>query len=278
MSMMKKLAMIAFRFQRKLGRDKIRAHSAEAGFFIIMSFFPILMLLLTLIRYTPLTQEQLMFAIEEITPFEVADALRSTVNSIYNQSVALMSTTAVAAVWASGKGVMGLSDGLNTIFRITDTRNYLVARIHYTFYTIILVLALILSLGILVFGFGILDYLIRRFPALQQYQDMLVVLPTGVALVVLVLLFTVLYMFLPNRRQTFRSQFPGAVFTAVSWSVFSYAFSIYLDYAVNMSVIYGSLTTLVVVMLWLYFCMYLLFLGAEINQYIVNPELFTLDR
>ena len=45
-----------------------------------------------------------------------------------------------------------------------------------------------------------------------------------------------------------------------------------------MSVLYGSLTTLVVVMLWVYFCMYLLFIGAEINQYLSAPELFTLDR
>lgn len=278
MSLIKKLAVLVLKFQNKMGRDKIRAHSAEAGFFIIMSFFPILMLLLTMIRYTPLTQDQLLYAIEEITPFEVVDVLEDTVHSIYNQSVALLSTTAIAAIWAAGKGIMGLSDGLNSIFQITDTRNYFVARFRYTFYTLILIVALVLSLGILVFGFSILDYLLGRFPMLRQYQDMLVVLPTGVALVVLVFLFTVLYMFLPNRRQTFRSQFPGAVFTAVSWSVFSYAFSIYLDYAVNMSVIYGSLTTLVVVMLWLYFCMYLLFMGAEVNQYIANPELFTLDR
>ena len=71
---------------------------------------------------------------------------------------------------------------------------------------------------------------------------------------------------------------PGAVFTSVAWAVFSYVFSIYLEYASNMSVLYGSLTTLVVVMLWLYFCMYLLFIGAEINQYLSAPELFTLDR
>ena len=106
----------------------------------------------------------------------------------------------------------------------------------------------------------------------------MVVLPTGLALVILALLFAVLYTYLPNRKMAFIRQLPGAVFTSVAWAVFSYVFSIYLEYASNMSVLYGSLTTLVVVMLWLYFCMYLLFIGAEINQYLSAPELFTHDR
>ena len=145
-------------------------------------------------------------------------------------------------------------------------------------YTVVMILALVVSLGILVFVYGIENYLLEKFPILMKYQDSMVVLPTGLALVILALLFAVLYTYLPNRKMAFIRQLPGAVFTSVAWAVFSYVFSIYLEYASNMSVLYGSLTTLVVVMLWLYFCMYLLFIGAEINQYLSAPELFTLDR
>ena len=141
-----------------------------------------------------------------------------------------------------------------------------------------MILALVVSLGILVFGYGIESYLLEKFSFLMNYQDSMIVLPTGLALVILILLFAVLYTYLPNRKMVFIRQLPGAVFTSVAWAVFSYAFSIYLEYASNMSVLYGSLTTLVVVMLWLYFCMYLLFIGAEINQYLSVPELFALDR
>ncbi|MCD7765655.1 MAG: YihY/virulence factor BrkB family protein [Lachnospiraceae bacterium] len=86
-----------------------------------------------------------------------------------------------------------------------------------------------------------------------------------------------MYSYLPGRRMRFSSQLPGAIFASISWSIFSFIFSMYLDYSTNMSVIYGSLTTLVVVMLWLYVCMYLWFIGAEINHYLMAPELFSED-
>lgn len=278
MKTIRKAAEFGYRFVIKMGNDRVRAHSAEAAFFIIMSIFPILMILLTLVQYTPLTQEDVILTIEEITPFAVTEMLEPMVESIFRQSTALLSWSAIVAVWVAGKGIMGLTDGLNSIYRIEETRNYIVVRLRAACYTLVMVVALVVSLAILVFGYTLQRYLRRWLPILDQYQDTLIVLPTAIALVVLALLFVLLYMFLPNRRRTFRSQFPGAVFTSVAWTVFSYAFSIYLEYAGNMSVLYGSLTTLVVVMLWLYFCMYLLFIGAEINHYLAHPELFELPE
>lgn len=273
-----KLVVWLYRFSNKTGRDRVRAHSAEAGFFIIMSVFPIVMLLLALLRYTPLTSGEIVQAFEGLTPFEITPLVEPVVEGIYRQSASLVPWTVLVALWTAGKGILGLSDGLNSIYQVEETRNYFVTRFRCACYTVVLILALVVSLGILVFGYGIENYLLERFPFLMRYQDSMVVLPTGLALVILALLFAVLYTYLPNRKLAFVRQLPGAVFTSIAWAIFSYVFSIYLEYAGNMSVLYGSLTTLVVVMLWLYFCMYLLFIGAEINQYLSAPELFTLDR
>lgn len=256
-------------FVRKVGNDQVRAYAAESAFFTIMSFFPVLMLLLSLVQFTPLDQKQILYAIEEITPFDLLAIIEPMVSSIYNGSFALVSWTAIAALWAGGKGIMGISDGLNAIYRIKEKRNYFLARIRASCYTFVMILALIVSLGILVLGYGIGDYLERTVPFIREHPQTIMIWPMAAAMVLLVLLFLILYMFLPNRRMKASGQLPGAVFTAVSWSVFSYAFSIYLEYAVNMSVIYGSLTTLVVAMLWLYSCMYLLFIGAEINDWVM---------
>lgn len=267
-----KLIQFGRRFAKKMKKDRVRAYAAESAFFTIMSFFPVLMLLLTLIQFTPLNKEQVLYALEGITPFELMTVLEPMVSSIYNGSYVLVSWTVIAALWAAGKGIMGVSDGLNAIYQIVETKNYFVTRIRAACYTFVMILALIVSLAILVFGYSIQDYLRSTIPFVREHPQTVMIWPMLVAMLLLVLLFLVIYMFLPNRRMQAWSQVPGAVFTAVSWAVFSYAFSIYLDYAVNMSVIYGSLTTLVVAMLWLYFCMYLLFVGAEINQYIAHPE------
>lgn len=255
-------------------RDRVRAHSAEAAFFIIMSFFPVVMLLLALIRFMPLTETQLLMTIESITPFEIQGTLGAIVDTVYNHSSSLVPWTALAALWAGAKGMMGLSDGLNSVYQIEETDNYIVRRIRAAFHTIIMILALTLSLVILVFGYWILDYLESFFPILAKFSGAMLMIPTGIAMVLLCLLFLIMYALLPIRRQRIRKQFPGAIFTAAAWTVFSYVFAIYLEYISNMSVIYGSLTTLVVVMLWLYFLMYLFFIGAEVNHYIGHPEMF----
>lgn len=265
---------LIYKFMRKMAEDRVRAHSAEAAFFIMMSVFPVLMLLLTLIQYTPLSQSDVVTAIERITPFEVGPLLEPLVESIYRQSTALLSWSAIIAVWVAGKGIMGLTDGLNSIQGVTETRNYFIVRFRAACYTLVMIVALIISLVILVFGYTFQRYLRRNVPFLEEHSDVMMLLPTVIALIILILLFLAMYTFLPNKKKTLRSQFPGAVFAAFSWALFSYAFSIYLDYATDMSVLYGSLTTLVVVMLWLYSSMYLLFIGAEINHYIEAPEAF----
>lgn len=262
------LWIVGRKFVRRIRDDQVRAYAAESAFFTIMSFFPVLMLLLSLVQFTPLDQKQILYAIEEITPFDLLNVIEPMVSSIYNGSFALVSWTAIAALWAGGKGIMGISDGLNSIYHIQEKRNYFFTRVRAACYTFVMILALIVSLCILVLGYGIGDYLEKTIPFIKAHPQTIMVWPMAAAMVLLVLLFLILYMFLPNRRMKGSSQLPGAVFTAVSWSVFSYAFSIYLEYAVNMSVIYGSLTTLVVAMLWLYSCMYLLFVGAEINHWI----------
>ena len=197
---------------------------------------------------------------------------------VYSQASVLLPWTAIAAVWSAGKGVLGLSDGLNAVFQIRETRNYIIIRIRAAFYTIGMILALLLGFGILVLGYRLQEFLRSALPFFARYSDLMLLLQLGLAMILLFLLFEIFYVFLPNRRKSFHSQVPGALFSAISWALFSYLFSVYLNYAGNMSLIYGSLTTLVVVMLWLYFCMYLLFLGAEINSYLEKPERFSLDR
>ena len=180
---------LIYKFMRKMAEDRVRAHSAEAAFFIMMSVFPVLMLLLTLIQYTPLSQSDVITAIERITPFEVGPLLEPLVESIYRQSTALLSWSAIIAVWVAGKGIMGLTDGLNSIQGVTETRNYFIIRFRAACYTLVMIVALIISLVILVFGYTFQRYLRRNVPFLEEHSDAMLLLPTVIALIILILLF-----------------------------------------------------------------------------------------
>ena len=260
------------KFSDKSVEDRVSAYSEQSAFFIIMGFIPFLMLLLTMLQYTPMTEEDLMSLLLGFFPEGFHTYLERLVESVYTKSTALISGTAIAAVWACSKAMMSISNGLNTIYDTHVKKNYFIARIRAAFYILLLLLSLILAIGLFVFGNLLHDYLLHYIPWLRAVSWLIISVRTIGTILILSMVFCAMYSLLPYERQDFFSQIPGAVATACAWSIFSYGFSIYIEYSKGMSAIYGSLTTVVMVMLWLYFCMWLLFMGAEINCYLDEPE------
>lgn len=269
-----KAVRFVMKFMDKLKKDRVDAYSAQSAFYIIMGFIPFIMLVLTLLQYTPLTPEDMMAVLMNALPESLQGLVTDAVNSVFDTSTALLSGTAIAAVWACGRAVLAITKGLNSIHDIEETRNYVLMRIRSSFYILVMLVAFILTLGLLVFGNQLHAVMAEHVPLFQKVSGFIISVRTVAMMVVLTLLFAAMYTMLPNRRQHFLGQIPGAAAASVSWSVFSYGFSIYLEYAHGMSAVYGSLTTAVMLMLWLYFCIWLLFLGAEINVYLEEPGSF----
>ncbi len=261
-------------FMRKLKRDRIDAYSAQSAFYVLMGFIPFAMLLLNLLQYTPLKQNDMMSLLLSILPETFMDLVNDVVNSLYIKSSSLISGSAVAAIWACGKSVLAITNGLNSVHGLLETRNYIFMRLRSAIYILALMISIILSMGLLVFGNQLHDFLLAHIPFLERISGMLISLRTVSTILILTMIFTAMYIVLPNEKRRFFAQIPGAVFAALAWCVFSYGFSIYIKHVPNMASIYGGLTTLVMLMLWLYFCMWLLFLGAEINCYLEEPERF----
>ena len=126
-----------------------------------------------------------------------------------------------------------------------------------------------LSLVLSVFGNSISVMLYEHLPFLSRVVDFIIRIRTFVTLVVLTAFWDLVYKFLPNRKNrastTLRRQLPGALFTACGWLLISFVFSIYLDIFTGFTSMYGSLTTIILIMLWLYGCMYIILLGGEVN-------------
>ena len=133
-------------------------------------------------------------------------------------------------------------------------------------FIIVIILLLVLS----VFGNTLNLFIAGHIPFLKKISDWLIMSRTFITPTVLVVFSLMIYRFLPNRRGRFRDQLPGAMFAAVGWMVVSWVFSIYLDVFEGFSSMYGSLTTIVLIMLWMYFCMYCILLGAEMNVLLVG--------
>ena len=250
----------------KITSDHISAYAAQSAFFMMLSMVPILLLLMTLVRYTPVTQADIMAVAYELFPRTVSSTIISIVNEVYKQTGTTISVTILMALWSAGKGVLAMSSGLNTIRGQAETRNYIFLRLRAAFYTVLFLFAIILSLVLLGFGNSISLLVNQYIPVIQYITDLIIEIRTILMILVLIVFSLCIYMFLPNKRKKLRTQLPGSIFTAFGWTFASFVFSIYMDIFKGFSNMYGSLTTIVIIMLWLYFCMYVMLLGGEIND------------
>ena len=264
--MFRRLLFIGYDFGKHMGRKNISAYAASTAFFIFLSLIPALMLLCSLLPYTPITEANLMTVAKDISPDAVNPLLVNVITEVYGQSAGIVSVTAIATLWSAGKGILALMRGLNAIHDVEEDRNYFVLRLMACLYTVLMLLAVILSLLVTVFGNTLINVIERSFPRSAYLFNMLLNFRTPFIWLVLTVVLALMYAYVPGTKQGFRMQLPGAGFAAVGWSVMTWAFSVYED-QFNGFTAYGNLTTIIILMLWLYAGMYVILSGAFMNRY-----------
>ncbi len=258
-------------FLAKMRDDFVSTFAAQGALFIIISAFPFAMFLLTMIQYLPITEANLLDIVNTYIPATFSPYIISIITEVYDSaSGTIISLTAITALWSASKGLISIMRGLNNIYGIQETRNYFKIRFLAFFYTFVFTLMLIGTLLLLVFGNSLLIWIQIRVPALTDLALLLISIRTILVLLVLLVLFVTMYLFIPNRKSKFFRELPGAFITSAGWMLFSYGFSYYIDHLQNFTNTYGSLTAIVLFMLWLYFCMYILFFGGEVNYVLSN--------
>ncbi len=254
-------------FTTKLRDDSISAFAAQAAFFIILSFFPFVMFILTLLNYLPISAENLQNILSGIFPEMVDSILHNFFSELVEKaSGAVLSVTVVTALWSASRGMLALVRGLNAVYQHKETRNYFFIRTVSVAYTLGFAILLIATMILLVFGNQLYELIMARLPFLSELALVLMSMRSLITMSILTVFFLLMYLVIPNRKSHILRELPGAILSAAGWLGFSFLFSYYIDHMSNLTYIYGSLTTLAICMLWLYFCMYILFIGAEINM------------
>lgn len=252
-------------FAKTFKAAQVTTYASSAAFYIFLSIIPIIVLLFTIIPYTPLTQEGVLNVLLEILPDSLDSFTTGIVAEVYDKNIAILSISAVILLWSASKGMQAITLGLNSINGVKETRNFVLLRLEACLYTVILLILMIISLGLFIFGSFIVDHLVLWIHVDEIYQ-LLVDWRFLVEWIFYAIPIAVLYAWVPNHRTKPHKQWRGAAFTGVTWTLFSYAFSLYLSVFPAFS-IYGSLTTVIITMFWLFMAMNLLFLGALINVF-----------
>lgn len=253
----------------KCKRDNIGAFAAQAAFFIIMSAIPFLLVFTSLLPYTPISKEYALDLLYNAMPSYIQPILERILSEVYERSIGVISLTAIAALWAAGKALQYMTAGLNVLNGIDETRNWFVVRFWSIIYTIIFIFAIIVVLVLMVFTEYIQELLDEAFGILGLLVALVSVRPLIRGLMVfgiLTGLFVWLFTVLPNKKVKARTQIPGALLCALIWYVFSIFLALYVNIFPEFS-LYGSMSTIMFMMFWLYSCMYIMFMCAEMNVF-----------
>ena len=256
-------------FTKRLKKDNVSAFSAQAAFFLFMSVIPFLSLLLTLVRYLPISQTMLYNTILGIVPDPFKPLVEEILGELFVKNRGTyLSMSIILVIWAAAKGVMAIIRGLNSVYHIEDNRNYVILRLVSAFYTIIIITTIVITMLLMVFGNQIYYAIKTDFPKAAGIISIFIKQKWILSFLLLTIFFMFIYKLVKTMTNNILLIMPGAFFSAISWSILSYGFSIYINHFSKFSYTYGSLTTIVLFMLWLYFCMYLMLIGGEINSYV----------
>ncbi len=255
-------------FFKSLETHHINEYAVQCAYYVILSFIPFIILLFSLIQYTHIGKEAIFFLAEEIIPGNVYSFVENIIMEASFKSIGTLSVSFILLIWSAGNGFFAVCKGFNYIYETSKKNNYWFIKLKSLVSIILFMLLIIIVLFFIAFGNKIVNSISSKYITLYAAISLFLKWRMIWQYLILFFFFGIMYKYVPNHKVTFKTQIPGALFSAFSWYFLSYIFSIYLKVFNNFSVIYGSLTSIILLMIWVYWCMFTILIGAEINTWI----------
>lgn len=255
-------------FLNQLEKHHVNEYAIQCAYYVILSFIPFLILLFSIIQFTTIGKETIFFWIKDIFPGNISGFIEGIIREVSFKSIGTLSISIIFILWSAGKGFFALCKGFHYIYETPRQYNYWFLKLKSIICIIIFIVMIVFALVVVTFGGTIADVLKNKYMGLSIPINIIIRLGGLWQFLILFGFFLLMYKFVPKHKVKFRTQIPGALFSALGWYILSWAFSVYLDVFKNFSIIYGSLTSIMLLMIWVYWCMYIILLGAEMNMII----------
>ncbi|HEY4554080.1 MAG TPA: YihY/virulence factor BrkB family protein [Bacillaceae bacterium] len=260
-----------FQMIKRFFKDRFHDQSALMAYFFMLSIFPFLIFVMSLLGYLPIYSSDVLSAIQPFVPARSYRLIENNLVSILDERrTRLTFFSFLAAFWLASMAVQALVRAMNDAYHITRKEGFLKALLKDLFLTAILVVTLTLSLLI-----PILEEVAHIFLSAQtdvpfSFQTW-AALKWAIGSLYLFVLFTFVYKLVPSAGIPFSSVLPGSLFATVSWQAMSVGYSYYVSYA-SYSQLYGQLGSIIVLMIWFYFSAAVLLFGGLINAARIEKE------
>jgi membrane protein len=263
-------------FLTGIQRGSIVTRSQSLAFSFFLAIFPATIFLFSLIPYIPIDnfQEKLLALIRDVLPSNAFAAARTAIEDIIEiPRGGLLSVGFIAALYFTTNGFMTMMRGFNSSYHVEENRTPFKQRTVAVILTLILSSLVIVSTILIIFGEVATKYLVNN--SILKSKTQITMLFLGKWAIVLALFFTgisFLYYYAPSARKRWRFISAGSTLATVFSILVSLGFAFFVNHFDQYNKIYGSIGTLVVIMLWIYFNSLILTLGFELNASIENAK------
>ncbi len=247
-------------------KDEVAALSAQLTYYLLLSFFPFLIFIITILSYTPIAHNEVLSNLSNFLPMETYKMVMSIINEILaTRSTSLLSIGMIATIWTASHGINAIIRGINKAYNEQESRPFWKTKGMAIFFTIALAFAILFTFVAIVLGKLLGTKLFGFLGISSVFQILWSILRYAIPLTGLVLIFTFLYRYTPNCKVKFKGVLPGAVFSTFGWIIISIGFSYYVNNFNNFTKAYGSIGGIFVLLIWLYISSIIILLGGEIN-------------
>lgn len=246
--------------------DEVPALGAQMAYSLLLSFFPFLIFLITLVGYSPVSVDEILSALSDVLPDDAFQLVRTQIIQINRyKSTGLLSLGFAVTLFMASNGVGAVIHGLNKAYDEKEKRPFWKVKGLSILYTVIFSFVILISFLVLIFGEVIGLHLASRVSLSGEFWAVWNNLRYLIMLVFMNLVFMGMYCCLPSRKLSLREVIPGAIFATVGWTLVSLGFSYYVNNFGQYSNIYGSIGGVIVLLIWLFLSAVIVLLGGELN-------------
>lgn len=254
----------------KIRDDDIFALAAQLAYYLILSFFPFLIFLLTLIGFSNLDSMEVLGALRAMLPTSAFELIYSVIiEVIEKQNTGLLGASLLLVIWSASSAFRAVIKGINKAYGLNENRSFIKRVFIAIICTFALAFVILLTLVMLVFGGLIGDLLASYLPFPTVVYRVWNFLRYVLVVFMMILIFASIYRYTPSKMLRWREVIPGAIACTIGWLVVSLGFSFYINNFSNYSKIYGGLGAVIILITWLYLTSIILIIGGEINSLIV---------
>ena len=257
-------------FASAMGEKNLSTNAASITFFFFISIIPIFILLCSMLPFTGISEAELTQAITGLTPKAINDLVESLISEAYSSKMGIFSISVVFLLWSSSKGMLALVRSLDFIYDEDDNRSYISMVGYSVLYTILLIALAGLLLLLYTKERSADDILLAAFSTKSIFRSLAEKIYSINVIATVMVLCVVMYKFVPAGKRRLLYQIPGAMFSGAAIAAFSAIFAIYNDGSNIYKSFYGSLTSIAILLIWMYSCFNIILMGAVINTHFRN--------